>query len=355
MPAAAKKAAPTPSTSKRTRAGAAAGAQAATKKAKVAEKATPSSPAASTSSSSSQPKSILKGAKKAAAPSPPSSKTSKRSTAKSPLTATKPVVSSDEDEDDEDDDFVGSDNDEGSEGEGEGESSIGSDDEAEMLRGMTSDEGEGDQDDADSSDEEEEDAKAVSRLSEVAALKLPSSKDDEAVRARLAKVEAKRKAQPSSQKVDRAVLYVGRLPRHFTELPLRSYLSQFGTVTRLRLSRNKQTGASKHYAFVEFADDEVAKIVQETMDNYLILGQLLRVKSLDKDDVHPKLWIGANRTYRTVPQGRRARVQHDGPKTDEGKQRAERKLLERQQKKKAALKEQGYDYDFEGYKPAVKA
>ena len=31
------------------------------------------------------------------------------------------------------------------------------------------------------------------------------------------------------------------------------YFSQFGLVTKVRVSRNKKTGNSKHYAFVQFA------------------------------------------------------------------------------------------------------
>lgn len=312
------------------------------------------------------PKGIFKGTRKASTSTPTvadvatanGKKGSNGVPAKPPLAATKPVLSSDEEDEE---DFVrGAVSEEGSatvaavDDDGE-ESNLDSEGKEEMSHGTTSDDRQGeDHDEEDSSDGDDEDA--IAKLSEIAASKLPSSKDDEAIKARLAKVEAKRKAQPASQKVDRAVLYLGHLPRHFTEGPLRSYLSQFGTVTRLRLSRNKRTGASKHYAFVEFADKDVAEIVRETMDNYLILGQLLKVKSVDKNDVHPTLWIGANRTYRKVPQGRRVRVQHDGPKTQEGKQRAERKLLERQEKRKAALKEQGYDYEFEGYsKVHVKA
>ena len=42
---------------------------------------------------------------------------------------------------------------------------------------------------------------------------------------------------------------------------MKKYFSQFGRVLNLRLSRNKKTGASKHYAFVEFASAEVADIV----------------------------------------------------------------------------------------------
>lgn len=51
---------------------------------------------------------------------------------------------------------------------------------------------------------------------------------------------------------------------------MRGFFSQFGEVTRLKLSRNKKTGASKHYAFVEFKFPAVAKIVAETMNNYLM-------------------------------------------------------------------------------------
>lgn len=214
---------------------------------------------------------------------------------KSPLTSSKPVQ-----EDSEAD---------------EEEESIDSE-EAEMLKGLSSDE-EQEADGADSSDEDdgdssdEDDSSALKRHSDIITKSLPSSKDDAAVQKRLDKVSKQRQSQPS-QTVNTAALYVGHLPKHFTEQPLRQYFSQFGTISRLRLSRNKKTGASKHYAFVEFADEEVGRIVQETMDNYLILGQLLKVKILDKSEIHPKLWIGANRTFRKVPGDRRARVQHDG-------------------------------------------
>lgn len=37
-----------------------------------------------------------------------------------------------------------------------------------------------------------------------------------------------------------------------------------------------QTGRSKGYAFVEFEYDEVARIVAETMNNYLMFDKLLK-------------------------------------------------------------------------------
>lgn len=36
------------------------------------------------------------------------------------------------------------------------------------------------------------------------------------------------------------MIYLGRIPHGFFEAQMRAYFAQFGTVTRLRLSRNKK-------------------------------------------------------------------------------------------------------------------
>ncbi|OJD26449.1 hypothetical protein ACJ73_02162, partial [Blastomyces percursus] len=64
-------------------------------------------------------------------------------------------------------------------------------------------------------------------------------------------------------------VYVGRVPHGFYEHEMRAYFSQFGPITQLRLSRHRTTGRSKHFAFIEFASDSVARVVADTMDNYL--------------------------------------------------------------------------------------
>lgn len=68
-----------------------------------------------------------------------------------------------------------------------------------------------------------------------------------------------------------------------------------------------QSGRSKHYAFIEFASAEVAQIVSETMHNYLLLGHIVQCRVIPKDQVHPELWVGANRKWRIVPYDRIAR------------------------------------------------
>ena len=82
---------------------------------------------------------------------------------------------------------------------------------------------------------------------------------------------------------------------------MRAYFTQFGTVNHVRLSRNKKTGKSKHYAFVEFASDEVAKIVADTMNNYLMYGHILKVALVPKEQIHPNLWKGADKRFKKVP------------------------------------------------------
>ena len=53
------------------------------------------------------------------------------------------------------------------------------------------------------------------------------------------------------------VVLVSRIPYGFFEEQMRSFFSQFGVITRLRLSRNPKTGKSRHFAFIEFESKEV--------------------------------------------------------------------------------------------------
>lgn len=82
---------------------------------------------------------------------------------------------------------------------------------------------------------------------------------------------------------------------------MRAYFSQFGDIRRLRLSRNRKTGQSKHYAFLEFASSDVAKIVADTMNNYLMFGHILKCRIVPKEQVHEKLWKGADKRFKKVP------------------------------------------------------
>nr|GMD52744.1 uncharacterized RNA-binding protein C1827.05C-like [Ipomoea batatas] len=96
------------------------------------------------------------------------------------------------------------------------------------------------------------------------------------------------------------VLYIGRIPHGFYENEMEGFFKQFGTIKRLRIARNKKTGKSKHFGFIEFESPEVAKIVSETMHNYLLFEHVLQVHLVPPERVHPKLWNGVNRWYKPL-------------------------------------------------------
>ncbi|GAB2233625.1 hypothetical protein Droror1_Dr00002851 [Drosera rotundifolia] len=96
------------------------------------------------------------------------------------------------------------------------------------------------------------------------------------------------------------VLYIGRIPHGFYEDEMRGFFKQFGRIKRLRIARNRKTGRSKHYGFIEFEYPEVVKIVAESMHNYLLFEHMLQVQLVPPERVHPKLWRGANVKFNPV-------------------------------------------------------
>ncbi|KAJ5081469.1 Nucleotide-binding alpha-beta plait-containing protein [Penicillium alfredii] len=137
-----------------------------------------------------------------------------------------------------------------------------------------------------------------------------------------------------------------RIPHGFYEHQMRAYFTQFGEITRLRLSRNRFTGRSKHYAFVEFASTTVAKIVAETMDNYLMYSHILKCKYVPQEQLHPEVWKGANRRFKRTPWNR-----IEKKRLEKGKTREQwSKRIEQEQRKRQAkankLKALGYEVDL---------
>ncbi|KAJ2695679.1 nucleolar protein [Coemansia sp. IMI 209128] len=162
------------------------------------------------------------------------------------------------------------------------------------------------------------------------------------IRARLDKLK-KSKGKPG-------VVYIGRIPHGFYEEQMVGYFKQFGTIKRLRLSRNPKTGRSRHFAFIEFAHHEVARIVAETMNNYLMFERLLKCVVVPEDKVHPQLFV--NRNAKIVP-GQRLRAHqavHNRQRTQEEVESQVNRLVAKENKKRAKLQAAGIDYDFQGYK-----
>lgn len=125
---------------------------------------------------------------------------------------------------------------------------------------------------------------------------------------------------------------------------MQDYFSQFGTVSRLRLSRNRRTGRSKHYGWVEFTSKEVAEIVAETMDGYLIHPHRIVCKVVEVDD--EKIWKGANKVFKKIPWTKINRERLEGKKTKEKWEDLVKKDKERSKKRAEKIKAVGIDYEF---------
>lgn len=81
------------------------------------------------------------------------------------------------------------------------------------------------------------------------------------------------------------VIYIGHIPHGFFEEEMRDYFGQYGEVKHVKVSRSKKTGRSKGYGFVEFASGEVAEVVAESMNGYLMFGQILEVQVVSPEKV----------------------------------------------------------------------
>ncbi|KAI7181513.1 hypothetical protein KC363_g9111 [Hortaea werneckii] len=210
----------------------------------------------------------------------------------------------------------------------EGSKELTADQTAELLAGFSS------SDDENSDDEEEG----------IAVEKLPQAPRMKDIQKRI------QQATASDPERSPGIIYIGRLPHGFYEPQLRGYLSQFGEILHLRLARNRKSGKSQHYAFVEFASLAVAEIVAKSMDKYLLFGHILQVRIVPREQVKENIFDGATRRRKPVPRNRL-----EGRKLMHGKEREvwDRKV-EREEKRRAGkqekLRELGYEFEMPGVK-----
>ncbi|EFQ98807.1 MKI67 FHA domain-interacting nucleolar phosphoprotein [Nannizzia gypsea CBS 118893] len=156
----------------------------------------------------------------------------------------------------------------------------------------------------------------------------------------------RKKKKENSEPEEPGTVYVGRIPHGFYEDEMRAYFSQFGEISRLRLSRNRTTGKSKHYAFIEFTSTSVAKVVAATMQNYLMFGHILKCKYIPNDKVHPAMWKGANRRFKKTPWNQIEKRRLDAGKSRDGWSKAISKESSKRAKKAEKMKALGYEYEI---------
>jgi nucleolar protein 15 len=80
---------------------------------------------------------------------------------------------------------------------------------------------------------------------------------------------------------------------------LKTYFTQYGDVLGVKVARSKKTARSKGYAFVQFRYPEVARIVSETMNGYLLLGKVLVSHTLSPTNKNP-FTFGTAKKYKFI-------------------------------------------------------
>lgn len=145
-----------------------------------------------------------------------------------------------------------------------------------------------------------------------------------------------------------SVVYIGHLPHGFYESEMLGFFSQFGNLKHVRMSRNKKTGKSKRYAFLEFEHKEVARIAAETMDGYFMFAQKLVCRLLKQDEIHPDLFKGANRTFKNKPWRAIEAERHNKERTPQEHARRVARLIRKDATRRKRIARAGIQYDYPG-------
>ncbi|GAV66618.1 RRM_1 domain-containing protein [Cephalotus follicularis] len=141
------------------------------------------------------------------------------------------------------------------------------------------------------------------------------------------------------------VLYIGRIPHGFYEKEMEGFFSQFGPVKRIRIARNKKTGKSKHFGFIEFEHPQTAKVVAECMQDYLLFEHVIKVHLVPPEHVHPNLWKGFNHRYKPVDWVQLERKRQNKERTLEEYKKLVGKIMKRDQKRRKKIEAAGIDYE----------
>lgn len=136
----------------------------------------------------------------------------------------------------------------------------------------------------------------------------------------------------------------------FEEREITVFLNQFGNVNRCRVSRSTKTGRSRCYAFVEFADPEVATIVADTMSGYLLLEKRLVCHVMPRDKVnHELMFARPKRVPTKKDRQKKARTEVNKVRSADAIRGITARLVKREEMKRKKLGTLGIEYDFPGY------
>jgi len=150
------------------------------------------------------------------------------------------------------------------------------------------------------------------------------------------------------KKEDSGVIYIGHIPHGFFEPQMKEYFSQFGKVNKLRIARSKKTGNMKGYAFCQFASGTVAKIVADSMNNYLMFHRLLKCQLVDPEKLHPETFKGHNKKFKRPKAAFLSAERHNSTKDESTLRQSEKRVKRNKAKSLSKLADLGISFEYPG-------
>jgi RNA recognition motif-containing protein len=95
-------------------------------------------------------------------------------------------------------------------------------------------------------------------------------------------------------------IYVGNLPYRTTEEALEGLFSPHGSVGSVALIRDRETGQSRGFGFVEMPDDQEAAAAIEALHGSTFEGRTLTVNEAQPRTPHPRGGSRSGRDDRTA-------------------------------------------------------
>ena len=197
--------------------------------------------------------------------------------------------------------------------------------------------------------------KKQNKLENKEELEIESSKEEEKEEEKNIKKNKKREIQNEegiSSNPSTGVIYVGHLPWGFLDDNLKKYFSQFGNITRIISPKSSKTGRSVGYAFIEFEDEETARIAAKTMNNYILFEKILKCSFVEDKKKYDRIFLKWKKKFEFKE---RYKIQCEKMKK---KNKEEIKtmiqgLLDREEQRREKMKELGIKYEYKGFKEIV--
>ena len=155
-------------------------------------------------------------------------------------------------------------------------------------------------------------------------------------------------SQPST-----GVVYVGHLPWGFIDSTLKKYFSQFGNITRIISPKSSKTGRSVGYAFIEFEDEETARIAAKTMNNYILFEKILKCSFVEDKKKYDRIFLKWKKKFEFKERYKIHCENLSKKKSNEQIKEMVQGLLDREKQKREKMKESGIKYEYKGFKEIV--